>query len=354
VILEELRSKKVRALVTTHQSELKKYAYQNQRVENACVEFDPINLRPTYELTIGMPGQSNAFQIAKKLGLKASLVKRAQELVPQNEMELGNMIRQLKESRQAYEDSLRAAEALQGELLQQKEILELEKVRYEQEKREVLAQARQEAEDYLRLIKDEAAEAIQDLKKLLKEQDKPPKWHEVEKKRQRLKQLEQDVRLEFEPEGGENEEIRVGDYVHVKDIDQKGHVLEVPNSQGEMLVQVGILRLNVKQAQVSKTQSPEEAKIKWRNQTYLEKAQHISKEIDVRGLMAEDALLTVDRYLEDANLAGLDSVRVIHGKGTGALRKALRNYLKDHRYVKAFRDGLREEGGHGVTVVELN
>ncbi len=354
VILEELRSKKVRALVTTHQSELKKYAYQNQRVENACVEFDPINLRPTYELTIGMPGQSNAFQIAKKLGLKASLVKRAQELVPQNEMELGNMIRQLKESRQAYEDSLRAAEALQGELLQQKEILEMEKVRYEQEKREVLAQARQEAEDYLRLIKDEAAEAIQDLKKLLKEQDKPPKWHEVEKKRQRLKQLEQDVRLEFEPEGGENEEIRVGDYVHVKDIDQKGHVLEVPNSQGEMLVQVGILRLNVKQAQVSKTQSPEEAKIKWRNQTYLEKAQHISKEIDVRGLMAEDALLTVDRYLEGGNLAGLDSVRVIHGKGTGALRKALRNYLKDHRYVKAFRDGLREEGGHGVTVVELN
>ncbi|MGS0764789.1 endonuclease MutS2 [Syntrophomonas curvata] len=354
VILEELRSKKARAVVTTHQSELKKYAYQNERVENACVEFDPVNLRPTYELTIGMPGQSNAFQIAGRLGLKNSLVQRAQELVPRSEMELGNMIRQLKESRRYYEDSLRESEALRAELLRQKEVLEAEKVGYQREQEEIMAKARQEVQDYLRLVKDEAAEAIRDLKELLKERDKPPKWHEVEKKRQRLKQLEQDVRLEFEPEGGGDEEIRVGDYVHVKNINQKGHVLEGPNSQGEMLVQVGILKLNVKQAQVSKAQSPEEIKIKWRNQTYLEKAQHISKEIDVRGLLAEDALLTVDRYLEDANLAGLDSVRVIHGKGTGALRKALRNYLKGHRYVKTFRDGLMEEGGHGVTVVELN
>jgi len=354
VILEELRSKNVRAVVTTHQSELKKYAYQNEKVENACVEFDPVNLRPTYELTIGMPGQSNAFQIAKKLGLKDSLVKRARDLVPQSEMELGNMLRQLKESRQGYEDTLRETEALRAELLYQKEVMAAEKVRCQQEQEEIMARARQEAEDYLRLVKDEAAEAIQDLKELLKERDKPPKWHEVEKKRQRLKQLENEVRLEFESEGGANEEIRIGDYVHVKSINQKGHVLEGPNNQGEMLVQVGILKLNVKQSQVSKVQSPEEAKIQWRNQTYLEKAQHISKEIDVRGLLAEDALLTVDRYLEDANLAGLDSVRVIHGKGTGALRKALRSYLKDHRYVKNFRDGLREEGGHGVTVVELH
>lgn len=354
VILEELKSKNVRAVVTTHQSELKKYAYQNERVQNACVEFDPVNLRPTYELTIGMPGQSNAFQIAGRLGLKDSLVKRAEELVPRSEMELGNMIRQLKESHQFYEDSLRESEALRSELVQQRDLMEAEKTRYQREQEEILAKARQEAEDYLRLVKDEAAEAVQELKELLKDRDKPPKWHEVEKKRQRLKQLEQDVRLEMESEAGGNEELRAGDYVHVKSINQKGYVLEGPNSQGEVVVQVGILKLNVKQSQVSKAQSPEENKIKWRNQTYLEKAQHISKEIDVRGLMAEDALLTVDRYLEDANLAGLDSVRVIHGKGTGALRKALRGYLKDHRYVKAFRDGLREEGGHGVTVVELH
>ncbi|HHV15664.1 MAG TPA: endonuclease MutS2 [Gelria sp.] len=353
VIMEELKNKKARAVVTTHQSELKKYAYQNERVENASVEFDPVNLRPTYELTIGMPGQSNAFQIAARLGFKDTLVQKAQELVPHSEMELGNMIRQLKESRQHYEDSLREIETLQAELSEQKQILEMERLRYQEEQEEILTQARQESREYLRQIKNEAEEAIQELKELLKDKDNPPKWHEIENKRQKIKKLERKTRINPEPESVSQDDIRSGDYVHVKSINQKGYVLEGPNNQGELLIQAGILKLNVKQSQVSKTQSPEEQKTKWRHQTYLEKAQNISPEIDVRGLMSEDALLTIDRYLEDANLAGLDSVRIIHGKGTGALRKAVRNYLKDHRYVVDFRDGLREEGGHGVTVAQL-
>jgi len=191
------------------------------------------------------------------------------------------------------------------------------------------------------------------LKDILKDKENPPKWHEIEKKRQKIKKLERESVIERNHDTANEDEIRPGDYVYVKSIDQKGYVLEGPNNQGELMVQVGILKLNVKQAQVSKTHSPEEQKIKWRHQTYLEKAQNISKEIDVRGLLAEDALLIVDRYLEDANLAGLDSVRVIHGKGTGALRKAVRSYLKDHHYVVNFRDGLREEGGFGVTVIQL-
>ncbi len=353
VIMEELKNKKARAVVTTHQSELKKYAYQNERVENASVEFDPINLRPTYELTIGMPGQSNAFQIAARLGLNKDLVKRAQELVPHSEMELGNMIRQLKESRQGYEDSLRKNELLRAELLEQKQNLEMERLTYQEEQEEILDQARQETREYLRQIKNEADEAIQELKELLKDKENPPKWHEVEKKRQKLKKLERESRIDLEHDPANGDEVRPGDYVYVKSINQKGYVLEGPNNQGDLMVQVGILKLSVKQSQVSKTQSPEEKKIKWRHQTYLEKAQNISKEIDVRGLLAEDALLTIDRYLEDANLAGLDSVRIIHGKGTGALRKAVRSYLKDHHYVINFRDGLREEGGFGVTVIQL-
>lgn len=353
VIMEELKNKKARAMVTTHQSELKKYAYQNERVENASVEFDPVNLRPTYELTIGMPGQSNAFQIAARLGLNKDLVKRAKELVPHNEMELGNMIRQLKESHQGYEDSLRENELLRAQLLEQKQNLELERLRYQEEQEEIMAQARQENREYLRKVKNEADEAIQELKELLKEKENPPKWHEVEKKRQKLKKLERESRMELEHDPANGDEVSLGDYVYVKSINQKGYVLEGPNSQGDLMVQVGILKLSVKQSQVSKTQSPEEQKIKWRHQTYLEKAQNISKEIDVRGLLAEDALLIIDRYLEDANLAGLDSVRVIHGKGTGALRKAVRSYLKDHHYVVNFRDGFREEGGFGVTVIQL-
>ncbi|HBQ27364.1 MAG TPA: endonuclease MutS2, partial [Syntrophomonas sp.] len=353
VIMEELKNKKARAVVTTHQSELKKYAYQNERVENASVEFDPINLRPTYELTIGMPGQSNAFQIATRLGLSKDIVKRARELVPHSEMELGNMIRQLKESRQGYEDSLRENESLRAQLLEQKQNLEMERYRYQEEQEEILAQARQETREYLRQVKNEADEAIQELKELLKDKENPPKWHEIENKRQKIKKLERESIIDFEHNPANQDEVRAGDYVYVKSINQKGYVLEGPNNQGDLMVQVGILKLSIKQSQVSKTQSPEEQKIKWRHQTYLEKAQNISKEIDVRGLLAEDALLTIDRYLEDANLAGLDSVRVIHGKGTGALRKAVRSYLRDHHYVVNFRDGLREEGGFGVTVIQL-
>ena len=353
VIMEEIKNKKARAVVTTHQSELKKYAYQNERVENASVEFDPINLRPTYELTIGMPGQSNAFQIAARLGLNKDLVKRARELVPHSEIELGNMIRQLKESRQGYEDSLRENESLRAQLLEQKQSLEMERYRYQEEQEEILAQARQETREYLRQVKNEADEAIQELKELLKDKENPPKWHEIENKRQKIKKLERESIIDFEHNPANQDEVRAGDYVYVKSINQKGYVLEGPNNQGDLMVQVGILKLSIKQSQVSKTQSPEEQKIKWRHQTYLEKAQNISKEIDVRGLLAEDALLTIDRYLEDANLAGLDSVRVIHGKGTGALRKAVRSYLRDHHYVVNFRDGLREEGGFGVTVIQL-
>ena len=187
VIMEELKNKKARAVVTTHQSELKKYAYQNERVENASVEFDPVNLRPTYELTIGMPGQSNAFQIAARLGFKDTLVQKAQELVPHSEMELGNMIRQLKESRQHYEESLREIETLQAELSEQKQILEMERLGYQEEQEEILAQTRQESREYLRQIKNEAEEAIQELKELLKDKDNPPKWHEIKKKRQKFK-----------------------------------------------------------------------------------------------------------------------------------------------------------------------
>jgi len=353
VILEELRNKKAKVVVTTHQSELKNFAYQNDRVENACVEFDPVSLQPTYELTIGMPGQSNAFEIASRLGLNPSLVKKAKELVPRREMEIGNMIRQLKESRYNFELSSREVENLKMELLKEKDILKDEKESLYIERDEILDKARKEAEEYIRNVKKEADEAIKDIKTLLKKKEQPPKWHEVEKSRQKLKQLSPQKIIETENKAKSIQEIKPGDYVQIKDINQKGYVVEGPNSQGEVIIQVGVLKLNVKQDQLSLSESPEEKKYNRRNRTYYEKAKHISKEIDVRGKLSDDALLEIDKYLEDANLVGLDSVRIIHGKGTGALRTAVRNYLKNHRYIKSFHDGIREEGGFGVTIAEF-
>lgn len=351
-VLEEMKRKNARVVVTTHQSELKTFAYQNQRVENACVEFDPRSLMPTYELTIGTPGQSNAFEIAARLGLKRDLVERAQNLVPQREMELGNMIRQLKESRYSYDASAKELEEEKRRIAQEKQAFAEEKKRFQEEKNAALIKARQEADSYVRNIKREANEAIEELKGLIKEQNQPPKWHEVEKRMKTIKELS--VNLTDDEEDWPEHEARPGDYVMIKNINQKGYVLERPNAQGEILVQVGIMRLSVKKDQVAPAQAAEDKISRQRQQSFLDKVKDISPELDLRGQYALDAITILDKYLEDAHLAGLDKARIIHGKGTGTLRKAVREHIKNHRYVEQFRDGLNQEGGYGVTIVELN
>ncbi|MEA1960208.1 MAG: endonuclease MutS2 [Bacillota bacterium] len=350
-ILEKMKARNARVVVTTHQSELKTFAYQNQRVENACVEFDPRTLSPTYELTIGTPGQSNAFEIATRLGLDTHTVKRARELVPEREMEIGNMIRQLKESRYTFEQSNKELEEEKVEIKSERERLEIEKIAFYSEKEQVLKKAQREADQYVRQVKKEANEAIEEFKELIKQKEKPPKWHEIEQKRKKLKDIDRHALLEEETFPVQH--LKPGDYVRIKDISQKGYVLKGPNTQGELVVQVGIMKLTVKQEQCVLAESTEDKKTRTRNQTYLQKAREISAELDLRGQWSDDAIIELDKYLEDANLVGLTSVRIIHGKGTGALRAAVRNYLNKHRYVKEFRDGQREEGGYGVTVITL-
>ncbi len=352
VILEELQSKKAKVVVSTHQSELKNYAYQTERVENACVEFDPISLRPTYELTIGTPGQSNAFEIALRLGLKDTLVNRAQELVPKVNREISNMIRDLKESRYEYKILLQELERDKEKFEQEKQLLAQSKEEFIQKQEQITKKAQEEANFYLRQIKNDADVAIKELKSVLKNQDEVLKWHEIEKSRQKINSLASPlVKKEYEEEYKSNHILKPGDYVFIKSISQKGYILDI--KEDELLVQAGILKITVNKADVKPTVSPEEKQARVRNDTFLHKAKHISKEIDLRGKLAHEAIEEVDKYLEDANLVGLDSVRLIHGKGTGALRKAIREYLKDHVYVKSFRDGLYDEGGLGVTVVEF-
>ncbi len=354
VILEELQRKKSKVVITTHQSELKNFAYQNERVENACVEFDPVSLKPTYTLTIGMPGQSNAFAIASRLGLQPELVQRARKLVPQREMEFGNMMRQLKESRSQFENSSREVDKLKEELLQEKLQLEEDRKNLQRERLEVMEKARREAEQHLREVKNEANQAIQELKQMLKDKEQPPKWHEVEQSRKKLNNLNVNKLVDFPQPDNPVTEIKPGDYVFINNIHQNGYVLDGPNNQGEVSVQVGMLKLNVNRNQLSQSQAPKEKASKWRNQSYLDKARRISKEIDLRGETVEDALTIVDKYIDDASLVGLESVSIIHGKGTGALRSAIRDFLRNHPHVKSLRDGLSQEGGSGITIVQLN
>ncbi len=350
-ILEKMKTRHARVIVTTHQSELKTFAYQNERVENACVEFNPITLMPTYELTIGTPGQSNAFAIAARLGLDKELVERAQNLLPQREKEIGAMISQLKESRYQFEISNRELEQGQRELAEQRAILEKERQNLNAQKNEIIKKARQEADSYVRVIKREANEAINELKEMLKDKEKPPKWHELEDKRKRIRDLNVDPGIV--QEDCSDHKIKAGDYVHVKSVKQFGYVLEGPNAQDEVVVQLGVIRLTVNRDQISPAQLIEEKPGRQRSQSFLEKAKTISPELDLRGKYAEDALEELDKYLDDAALAGIDRIRIIHGKGTGALRNAVRNHLKNNPYVSDFHEGAREEGGYGVTVITL-
>jgi DNA mismatch repair protein MutS2 len=351
VILEQLRQKGSKVVVTTHQSELKNYAYNTQRVENACVEFDPISLKPTYKHTTGMPGQSNAFEIAIRLGMDQSLVQQARELVPQREKEVGNMIRQLKESHYALDRESREVMRIKEELIKEKEQLDKARKDLEQERLEVISRAREEGQRELRRVKQEAAQALLEFKELLKDKEKTPKWHEIEEKRQKIKQIQVHQAGEEMEARETNGIIKEGDYVLIKNIKQKGYVLGSHGAQGELSVQVGSMKFNVRPENLVKLEQPVSTGQPWRGESFLHKAQSISKEIDIRGKLSEDAVMEIDKYLADALLVGLDSVRLIHGKGTGALRNAVQKYLKTHPQVKAFRDGLPEEGGHGVTVV---
>lgn len=352
-ILENLRDRHARVVVTTHQSELKSFAFANDRVENACVEFNPVTLMPTYKLTIGMPGQSNAFEISSRLGLNDKVVARARELVPRQEMEMGNMIASLKESKHRFETFSQEVEVLKRKLNEQNQTLAQEREQFERERDAILSRSKQESEQYIRRVKKEAEEALQEFKQAIKDKNNPPRWHEIEKSRQKLKQLENSRVPEKPVTSFSQHEIKVGDYVKLVDLGQSGYIIDGPSAQGNYIVQVGIMKLTANKDKLVLSESPDEQKIFRDRISFLEKAKHISPEIDLRGCLAEDALIQIDRYLEDANLAGLNRVSIIHGKGTGALRKAVREYLKGHRYVKSYRDGLNEEGGFGVTVVEL-
>jgi DNA mismatch repair protein MutS2 len=217
-------------------------------------------------------------------------------------------------------------------------------------KNEIIRKARQEADSYVRAIKREANEAIDELKEILKEKEKPPKWHEVEEKRKRLRSLS--VPFEDAESGPGNDDFKTGDYVQLKSIGQYGYVLEDPNNQGDVMVQIGAARLSVNREQLVPARIKPEKPQRYQ-QTFLEKARHISPEIDLRGKYAEEALEELDKYLDDAALAGIEKVRIIHGKGTGALRRAIRSHLQNHHFVSEFRDGAIAEGGFGVTVITL-
>nr|WP_315363581.1 endonuclease MutS2 [Cytobacillus firmus] len=352
-ILDEVYKRGARVIATTHYPELKAYGYNREGVINASVEFDIETLSPTYKLLIGVPGRSNAFEISKRLGLNDQVIETARSYIGTDTNQVENMIASLEESRRQAEadmaeanDFLKSAEKLHKDL--QKQMAEF----YEQ-KDAMHEKAAEKAGDIVEKAKAEAEEIIRDLRKMRMEKHAEVKEHELIEAKKRLSDAAPQMstaKNKLKPKNTKHA-FEAGDEVKVLSFGQKGHLLEKV-SENEWQVQIGILKMKVAEKDLEYIKSPKPVETK-PVATVKGRDFHVSLELDLRGERYENALLRVEKYIDDALLAGYPRVSIIHGKGTGALRQGVQEYLRNHRSVKKIRFGEAGEGGTGVTIVEF-
>ena len=359
-ILERLAAQGAHTIATTHYNELKKYALSTEGVENASMEFNVETLSPTYRLSIGVPGKSNAFEISKKLGLPGKIIDRANQLIEKGDIAFEEVISAIENDKRKAQEERDEAVRLAEELKKQKE--ELEKRQQELEKREskVLKDAREEARAIIKEARETASDVQKELKELAKVQSLGERTKRLEKSKRRIKESENRYADGLERPVNANpviaEELQTGDRVKILTLDQNGEVLTLPDEKGDLTVKVGIMKINVNVSDLmliidgTKKKKPRAGGY---GNLYRKKAQTISMSVNVQGQNLEDALMNVDKYIDDAYMAGLKEVTVIHGNGTGVLKEGLRRSFKKHKLVASYRKGGYNEGGDGVTIVKL-
>jgi len=354
-ILTHFHSKGIRTIATTHYSELKQFALAREGVENASVEFDIETLSPTYKLLIGVPGKSNALEISRRLGLPEEIITSAKEFINKEDIEFEDILSTIEQNRRSSEKERDEAIRLR---------LEIEKIKGDYENRieklnnqrdRMLKEAKEEAKKILKDAKNEAELIIKELREISKsvEKDRNKRIEEMRKKlNENLQELEEPL---FGTVNNNNppENLKVGDMVKVLNLNQKGTVITEPNSSGDLVVQVGIMKITVNISNLRLLEEERDENKSSVNTLYKAKSQSIRTELDIRGQNLEEARVSLDKYLDDAYLARLEQVTIIHGKGTGTLRAGIQNILKGHSHVKSFREGVYGEGGSGVTIVEL-
>jgi DNA mismatch repair protein MutS2 len=358
-IIAELHERGAKIVATTHYGALKSFAYNTPRVENASVEFDSETLRPTYRLLIGIPGKSNAFYIAGRLGLTEPVLNRAKTYVTEREMQVADLIENLEDTQREIDWEKRRAreerQAIEKESLGFKE----KSQQLEEEYQELMARAKDQATELVREARREAERLIDELKQALKEERKDQQA--IERARQGMRKLSNKVGAQEGSTRGPGEvnadEIKLGQMVYMIKLRQKGQVLKLPNEAGEILVQAGVIKLNVpvSEIRIVKEEKPKQPtrSVGGQGRLGMNKAETVRSEIDLRGMMVDEASRELDKYLDDAVLTGVGQVYVIHGKGTGALRSGIQDFLRGHHHVKSFRLGQHGEGDLGVTVAEL-
>ena len=353
-ILDQVYERGARVVATTHYPELKAYGYNREGVVNASVEFDIETLSPTYKLLIGVPGRSNAFEISKRLGLSAEVIERAKGYIGSETNKVENMIASLEDSRRQSEHELEEAEELRKEAQKLHKELQSQIIDFNEKRDKLYEKAEEKAQATVKAASEEAEKIISDLRKMSQKNHALVKEHELIEARKRLEDavptLEKSKKKPAVPKKQERT-LQAGDEVKVLSWGQKGTLVERV-SNNEWQVQMGIMKMKVKEKDLEYISSPKPVETK-PLATVKGKDYHVNLELDLRGERYENALIRVEKYIDDALLANYPRVSIIHGKGTGALRKGVQEYLKNHRSVKNIRFGEASEGGSGVTVVEF-
>jgi len=360
-ILEYLQEIGAATIATTHYSELKTFAYTRPGVENGSVEFDVQTLRPTYRLLIGVPGSSNAFAISKRLGLSDTVIARARQLMSSEHKEFAAVLEELETQRNSYLEraGLIKDKEQEVEVLQRR--LQREKNEWQEKKQDLQKKARDEAANLIRQTRREAESLIRELKEQFAVSEEKQRQNKIQQIRKRLQQqtgaltgLEHPT-IDADMKPVDMKAVKPGDEVYVATLGKNGNVLSV--GADDLTVQIGILKMNVSanDCLTSKKSTVKEAKIERKTAGRLNttQLQGVSRQIDIRGMTIDEAVPTLDKFIDDAVMANLPEVLVIHGKGTGALRKGVRRYLENHPNVQTVKIGEYNEGGDGVSVAVL-
>ncbi len=360
-ILNDLKNMGARCMATTHYSELKTYALSTPGVENASCEFDVVSLRPTYKLMIGIPGKSNAFAISSKLGLPDYIINAAKEQLDSDAVSMETLIADLEKSKLSIEADEKKIESYKKEIEELKKSLEKKEETLDAKKADILRKAREEARDIIDEAKDVADKTIRDYNKWRNNPNKADmKSMEEARGKLRNKLNDYDKAGAKAPKRTSNhkaKDFHIGDMVEVISMNTKGTISALPDAKGFATVQMGILssKLHISDLIIKEEPSFTTNATNYKNtgRTSINKAMTFSPELNVMGMTVSDAIPAIDKFLDDACLTHMNKVTIIHGKGTGALRNGIHQYLKKQKHVKSFRAGEYGEGEYGVTIVEL-
>ncbi len=362
-ILETLRLRGARIAATTHYAELKAYALQTNGVENACCEFDVATLRPTYRLLIGMPGRSNAFAILQRLGMEESVIERSRSLVSTENQQFEQVVEKLEKSHTDLEEERQEIARLRRQAQEISAQAKKEREALQKEREKILEQARQMSRDMVAKTRAQADAVLDRLEQLKKESNNQNAVQmlrrakaEMSGSMRRLEDTADPVDQAGAPAYRLPRPLKTGDNVLIADIDKKGVVLTPTDSSGYVFIQAGIIKTKVPETNLRLLENEKPQMPKTEKRTIGIESRGLRKvatELDLRGKAADEGLFEVDQFIDQAVLTGIETVTIIHGKGTGVLRQAVRQHLKTHRSVASFRRGQYGEGEDGVTVVTL-